>query len=218
MKNINKGTSESSGSASYLASLVGTFVAVTGFACGLTYFNLGFQALLKRGGFVASGGPYAIEHQAPAWSWTLFVSFIVATIFMFMNFKCARKTGGLHLLALAWPALFLSLGAGFLLNGISPPADISEGPVISWLICAAIFLLLGTIPLLFILSAALKVLLKGASPIFTGPLPWQMKYHPPGSERPKESQVIVVLLTLLNLAAVSLGIYGGMVLFRLVLE
>ena len=88
--------------------------------------------------------------------------------------------------------------------------------MISWLICAAIFLLMGAIPLLFILSATFNVLYKGKDPVFTGLLPWQLKYHLPGSERPKEASGIVALLTLLSLAAIALGIYAGIVFFRFV--
>ena len=207
---------ESSGAVSYLLSLVGAFLAVTGFACCLTCFNLGLLEILNMGGFVAAGGPYSIEHQAPSWFWIIPVSFITGVIFMFVNFKCARRTGGLHILILAWPALFISIGSGFLIKGISPPADVSETIVISWLICAAIFLAMGLAPLLFIFRAVYEVLCKGANSVFTGPLPWQMKYHPPGSERPKETTGIIALLTILNLVALSLGIYAGNAFFQLV--
>jgi hypothetical protein len=55
---------------------------------------------------------------------------------------------------LAWPALFLSLGWNFLEYGVDPP-DGSANVVWGWLFCGVLFVLMGGLPLLFGISAAL---------------------------------------------------------------
>src|SRR5262249_24723134 len=52
-----------------------------------------------------------------------------------------------------WPALFLSLGFNFLEYGLDPAGD-ATGPEWGWLFCAAVFALMGAVPLLVLLRPA----------------------------------------------------------------
>jgi hypothetical protein len=55
--------------------------------------------------------------------------------------------GWAGLLALAWPALFLSLGWNFLEFGLRPPGGDPGQVIWSWLFCAVVFFLMGGGPL-----------------------------------------------------------------------
>jgi hypothetical protein len=50
------------------------------------------------------------------WTWVVPVSICVGTFFVFLNLLSARRTGGLNLPVLAWPAAFVSLGWNFILT------------------------------------------------------------------------------------------------------
>ena len=84
------------------------------FAISITALYLSMRGIMHLGGFVASGGPYHIAHQAPGWVWMLPVSIFLGLISVFVSFAAGRRIGGPNLMSLAWSALFLSLGWNFL--------------------------------------------------------------------------------------------------------
>ena len=45
----------------------------------------GMRAMMRLGGMVASGGPYAIEHPAPHWVWVMPLSIVVGMACFFLN-------------------------------------------------------------------------------------------------------------------------------------
>jgi hypothetical protein len=98
------------------------------FGVALTNLYLGMRGVMRLGGFVASGGPYEIAHQAPGWIWIMPVSIFVGLISVFVSFGAGGKLGGPNLMALAWSALFTSLGWNFMEFGFSPPG----GQGLSW--------------------------------------------------------------------------------------
>lgn len=112
----------------------------------LTCLFLAMRAVLRLGGFVASGGPYVIAHPAPDWVWLVPVSIVTGIAAALVGFFTTRHTGRANLLWLAWPALFVSLGWNFLEFGFSPPTG--QGMAWGWVICGFIFIPMGLLPLL----------------------------------------------------------------------
>src|SRR6266542_3438225 len=98
------------------------FVGLAGGVMSLTLLFLAMRAVMEVGGSCASGNtPYAFTAI------------------------------GVNLVALAWPALFLSLGWNFLVYGIDPP--LGDSPAWGWLVCAVVFGLMGGVPLVIAISA-----------------------------------------------------------------
>jgi hypothetical protein len=126
---------------------LGSLLCLFGFTFCLTILYLSMRGILDLGGYVASGGPYAITHPAPGWVWVLPVSIFVGAIFAVGGGVLAKRVGGLNPLLLAWPALFISLGWNFLEYGFHPPSG--QGLVWGWIICGVIFVPMGLIPLIF---------------------------------------------------------------------
>jgi hypothetical protein len=118
------------------------------FAFCLTITYLGMRAIMRLGGFVASGGPYAIAHPAPRWSWIMPVSFLVGFAAVFISFIAGSTLGWPSLMSLAWSALFLSTGWNFLEFGLHPPGG--HGLAWGWLVCAGCFIPMGAVPLWFL--------------------------------------------------------------------
>jgi uncharacterized membrane protein len=121
-----------------------------GFSFSLTCLYLAMRGIMRLGGFVASGGPYEIAHPAPRYVWIFPVSIIVGLICLFLQVAQVKRVGGLNLLALAWPALFISLGWNFLEFGFHPPGG--QGLAWGWLVCGVVFWLMGFIPLVFLIT------------------------------------------------------------------
>ena len=103
------------------------------------------RPIMRLGGMVASGGPYAIEHPAPSWVWVLPLAIIAGMICFFLNLFTSPGADGVNLMPLAWPGLFLSLGWNFLEFTFSPPGG---GIAWGWLVCGVLFVLMGGLPLL----------------------------------------------------------------------
>lgn len=125
-------------------SLIGVF----GFSFSLTCLYLGMRGIMRLGGFVASGGPYAIAHPAPRYVWIVPVSIWVGLVCLFLYAAQVKAAGGMSLAPLAWPALFVSLGWNFLEFAFRPPGG--SRPAWGWLVCGILFWLMGFVPLVFI--------------------------------------------------------------------
>ena len=138
-------------------------LAVFGLAASITAVWLGMRAAMSLGGSCASGGPYEVAVQCPDGLGLLMflafpVGFLSACVIVW---KGARLGGGwTGLAALAWPALFLSLGWNFLESGVSP--SWGGGPELGFLIPGVIFVLMGGIPLVVWIRA------RGDAPIVPG--------------------------------------------------
>jgi hypothetical protein len=131
-------------------------VGMGGLAFTLTILWLSMRAVMGIGGFCATGGPYVPAVQCP----DAVVALTPLSIFGLFIFGGLAAWGGaslggpwLGLISLGWPALFLSLGWNFLDFGLHPPGG--DGEVVwSWLFCAAIFGLMGGVPLVVGLRGA----------------------------------------------------------------
>jgi len=142
---------------SFLKNFLLAAMGLGGFVMGMTLLFMSMRGVMDLGGFVASGGPYQIAHPAPDWIWVFPVSIIGGLIFLFVYSPFARRIGGIKWLALAWPALFISLGYNFLAYAFNPPGD-QQGVVIGWLIPGIIFEIMGGLPLLVILRESFRYL------------------------------------------------------------
>jgi hypothetical protein len=139
-----------------------TVVGVFMFAAGLTVLFSGMRAVMDVGGYCASGGPYEIRQECPDGSglivFGIFGGLIGTGLVVAGTFR-----GGPKLYALAWPALFVSLGWNFLEYGIDPPPP-ETGLVWGWIICGVLFMAMGGIPLIGLLFAAKLVFWGSGAP------------------------------------------------------
>jgi hypothetical protein len=118
------------------------------FTASLTVLWRSMRAVMDIGGYCASGGPYEIAVECPQGvDILLFLSIWVglAGLALVALFGGRIGPGFAGVAALAWPALFLSLGWNFLEYGVSSPG----GPELGWLIPGVLFLLMGGVPLWF---------------------------------------------------------------------
>ena len=140
---------------------------ILGVAFAVTCLYHGMRGIMRLGGMVASGGPYAIEHPAPSWVWIMPVAIILGMACFFINLFSGPDDDGVNLMPLAWPALFLSLGWNFLEFAFAPPGG---GFAWGWLVCGAVFVLMGGLPLLFAFRPARdKIKLRMQSGVGLGP-------------------------------------------------
>jgi len=123
---------------------------IFGVAFAITCVYHGMRGVMRLGGMVASGGPYAIEHPAPTWVWIMPVAIVFGMVCFFINLF-SGGSDQVNLMPLAWPGLFLSGGWNFLEFTFHPPAG---GLAWGWLVCGVVFVLMGGLPLLLVLKSA----------------------------------------------------------------
>ena len=149
-------TKSSSGrrDASYtLSSALRLFLGLLGFCCGLTVLFFCMKAVLTVGGFCAEGGPYQIRVPCPEGINVLTPVSVLGMVAFGALAISATIWRGLYMIILMWSSLFLALGWNFFEFGLNPPDG--QDSVISWLICGAIFAVMGGQPL-FLLRASRK--------------------------------------------------------------
>lgn len=121
-------------------------------AASMAVLFLSMRAVMSIGGSCAEGGPYAIARPCPdGVAWMLPVSIFAGLIGLGIYAGANAGLPGPRLVLLAWPALFLSLGWNFWDFGLNPPSG--DGLVWSWIICGVVFVAMGGLPLLVLLSA-----------------------------------------------------------------
>jgi hypothetical protein len=121
-----------------------TAVGAAGLAVAITALWHGMRVVMGVGGSCASGGPYDVAAPCPAGSIALVAPsipliFVFGAIFAVGAEQLCR--GGAFLAIAAWPALFLSLAWNFFQHGVAPVGG--GGPVGGWLLCGALFALMG---------------------------------------------------------------------------
>jgi putative oligomerization/nucleic acid binding protein len=130
-------------------------IGIAGLAACLTLVFLSMRAVMDVGGFCAEGGPYEIQTHCPEGTVLLLPVSIFgglgsAALAGWKGSQIGGPFGGL--VALAWPALFISLGWNFLEYGLWPPGD-EAGIVWGWLIPGIVFEVMGIVPLLGLLPS-----------------------------------------------------------------
>ncbi|MEZ5100159.1 MAG: SHOCT domain-containing protein [Thermoleophilia bacterium] len=123
--------------------LVLQFVGLGGFCMWLTMLSLGMRSVMDVGGSCASGGPFVSAQPCPSGAWVVPVAIWLGLLSLGL-YLLGNLPQGPHLAALAWPALFLTLGWNFLDYGIHNGGAGSAG----MLVCAVVFGLMGGLPLL----------------------------------------------------------------------
>jgi hypothetical protein len=127
-------------------------VGVGGIALCITLVFLGMRAVMDVGGACASGGAYEIRQSCPkgvAWVMPVGIfGMFFAGIFTFLG---VFSDGGPRPYVFAWSALFLALGWNFLDYGFDSPAP-GGGTEAGWIICGVVFVIMGGVPLLALLS------------------------------------------------------------------
>jgi hypothetical protein len=129
-----------------LADLVAYLLGVVVLSGSLTVLWLSMRAVMDIGGMCASGGPYVVAVECPdavAWLLPLAIFAGLGGVGVTAWFGGRVGPGFAGVAALAWPALFLSLGWNFLEYGLASPG----GWDLSWLLCGVLFLAMGGIPL-----------------------------------------------------------------------
>ncbi|HEX9902344.1 MAG TPA: hypothetical protein VGB72_05735 [Acidobacteriota bacterium] len=187
---------------SFWLSFLLSLMAVFGLSFSLTCLYLGMRGIMRLGGFVAAGGPYMIAHPAPRYVWIFPVSIWLGLICVFIHGVQVRKLGGLNLVPLAWPALFISLGWNFLDFAFRPPGG---GRLVwGWLVCGVVFWLMGFVPLIWALIYARQKYRE---------LRFKEKLNePPASGQSGGGSWKRKIIFLFQLTALFLGIYCGMAL------
>jgi hypothetical protein len=107
---------------------------------------LGMRSVMEIGGSCASGGPYVVANTCPKGIWMVPVSIWVGLMGVGVYSVAVMRFPGPRWGLLAWPALFISLGWNFWEYALDPPGD-ADGPVIGWLICGVVFVVMGGGPL-----------------------------------------------------------------------
>lgn len=129
------------------------FICALGLAFGITMLFLAMRPIMAVGGFVARGGPYEIAHPAPDWVWAVPVSIWVLMLSGGVHAGAAARLGRFDLILPGWSALFILLGYNFLDFGLKPPGG---GVALAWLLCAAVFFVMGAAPLPRFLPARIR--------------------------------------------------------------
>jgi hypothetical protein len=136
--------------------LVGSLVGLAGVAFSLTLLSRSMRAVQSIGGFCASGGPYQIAHQCPKGVGGLLPLSIFGGLAFLLLFGICAGDAGRSLLLLAWPALFLSLGWNFLDYGLHLTSG--SGTNGGFLVCAVLFIVMGAVPLIWLLPQLWRVI------------------------------------------------------------
>jgi hypothetical protein len=143
-----------------LGAITTYLVGMGGLAFTLTILWLSMRAVMGIGGACASGGPYVPAVECPD-AVVLLTPLSIFGIFIFGGLAAwgGANVGGrwLALIALGWPALFLSLGWNFLEFGFNPPGGNDGELVWSWIFCGIVFVVMGAVPLVIGLRGASMV-------------------------------------------------------------
>jgi hypothetical protein len=125
------------------------FVTLAGAACALTLLFLGMRGVMEVGGSCAEGNaPYVISQRCPPGTFASTLGGIFGGLLFLGLYAWHTGTARIpSLTALAWPALFLSLGWNFAEYGLRPP--FGEGLVWGWMIVGIVFFAIGGVPLAF---------------------------------------------------------------------
>ena len=127
--------------------LLSPFIFFFSLAC----VYLGMRGVMRLGGFVAVGGPYEIAHPAPDWIWIFPISMMLMFASMFASIFATSRISGPNIMALSWSTIFTLLGWNFVQFGFG--IGMGGRLAFGWIICAVTFMLMGLIPLVFILRS-----------------------------------------------------------------
>lgn len=129
---------------------IGIFATLALVVVGLTLMFLAMRSVMEIGGACADGGPFQPVRPCPnGVGLAMFGGIWGGIVALGAYFWLATSYRVPSLLALAWPALFMSLGWNFLEYGFNSPAP-GGGLEWGWIFCGVLFWLMGGIPLLLV--------------------------------------------------------------------
>ena len=189
-------------------------------ALALTLVFMSMRSVMNIGGFCAQGGPYVIQHPCPhGIAGIRPASIIGGLIFAGIYAWAVSRWSIPNFLLLLWSALFLSLGWNFFQYAFDPPPP-NTGVVAGWLVCGIVFVLMGGLPLIVVGPAVVKGFLapeKGEPAFSNIPIVYASGHTPPPATAagPKTGMSAGAHLYwfCVQLAAVGVGIWGGVLLF-----
>ena len=127
-------------------------VSLAGVAASLTLLFLGMRSVMDVGGVCAEGGAFEIRQRCPEGVPAIFVGAIWGgLVALGVCMWQAIKHDITNLVALAWPALFLSLSWNFFAYGFDPPGD--PGVSWPWLLCGIVMVVIGGSPMAVVVPA-----------------------------------------------------------------
>jgi len=136
-----------------IVGLLLALVCAAGIAASITALYNGMAVIMvTEGGFVASGGPYAIAHPAPDWVGLVPLSIFGLFIFGGINIATSSRGWGINLVLFAWMGLFIALGWNFLRFGFNPPDNLQGAW--AWIMCGIVFWIMGFAPAILAFSWA----------------------------------------------------------------
>ncbi|MEO7399047.1 MAG: hypothetical protein ABIW84_10825 [Ilumatobacteraceae bacterium] len=122
-------------------------ISIASIVAAMTILYRTMRSVMAVGGSCGSGGPYEIRIECPDGIPLLMnIAIWGGVIFLFVAIVAIHKVRAPNLLWLLWPALFLSLGFNFIQFGVDPPGG--DDPVAGWIVCGALFGVMGGVPLL----------------------------------------------------------------------
>jgi hypothetical protein len=173
-----------------VARVIGSLVGAGGVAFSLTLLSRSMRSVQAIGGVCKSGASATqIVHHCPAGvGGTMTLSIFGGLLFLLLFTVCSGDAGR-SLLLLAWSALFLSLGWNFLDYGlhITVSSDTTGSGVSGgFLISGVLFIVMGVVPLVWVLPRLWRVLTGEPDPDFPPDAPGHMpqpvstvRFNPP---------------------------------------
>jgi len=136
----------------------GSLVGIAGVAFSFTLLSRSMRSVERIGGFCASGGPYQIAHTCPKGVTGLLPLSIFGGLIFLAIFAVCTSSRGRSVLLLAWSVLFIGLGWNFIDFGIINPnsGSVSFGQLIPGIL----FIIMGVVPLVWVIPAGLKALVE----------------------------------------------------------
>ena len=118
------------------------------FTAALVALTLTMLEVTSAGGFCARGGPYVIAVECSD-RVSFFAPIGILGMFVALGISVLSRGFGPRLWALAWSALFITLGGAFLASAAFPNYSV----LVAWL-CGGIFIVMGGVPLVVVVLAA----------------------------------------------------------------
>jgi hypothetical protein len=139
--------------------LLGSLVGIAGVAFGLTITSQSMRAVQKVGGACASGNTaFQPRVACPKGIGGTFPLGIFSGLVFLVLFAVCTTDAGRRLALLSWSALFLLLGWNFLDFAVVHPNN-GSGVSAGFLVCAVVFIIMGAVPLVWLLPTAWRILL-----------------------------------------------------------
>ena len=128
--------------------LIALAVSAAIMTAGVVWLYMASGPVMEAGGFVATGGPYVIEHPAEDWIWLPTMGATFMTFAAVTNALISRGLNRPGLILPFWAGLFGSLAIPFFNYGFHAPGG---GVSWAWIVCGVVFALMALPAILVLL-------------------------------------------------------------------